>query len=66
VPAEPKAPVCHGLLVRWADPGRADGWKEHAWLRLAGGRPVSAVTTPFRAGCCGQLQVPGKAGLLLV
>jgi transposase len=61
---DPKALACYGLLVRWATP---DGdWQEQAWLRFVDGRPVSALTTPYLAWCCGKLQALGKRALLLI
>jgi hypothetical protein len=61
---DPKALACYGLLVRWAEPtGRR---REEAWLRFVDGRPVSALTIQYLAGCCARLQTLGKTALLLV
>jgi hypothetical protein len=61
---DPKALACYGLLVRWAAP--VSGWHEEAWLRFVDGRPVSALTTQYLAGCCTRLEALGKTALLLV
>ncbi len=59
-----KALACYGLLVRqWDDAGARD---EQLWLRFVDGRPVSALTTQFLAGCCERLASCGKRALLLV
>ncbi len=61
---DPKALASYGLLVRgWDDAGQRD---EQLWLRFVDGRPVSAVTTQFLAGCCDRLAAAGKTALLLV
>jgi transposase len=61
---DPKALACYGLLVRHGDAaGRRD---EALWLRFVDGRPVSALTTQFLAGCCTRLAACGKTALLLV
>ena len=61
---DPKALACYGLLVRWAEPtGRQH---VEAWLRFVDGRPVSALTIQYLAGCCARLQALGKTALLLV
>jgi hypothetical protein len=49
-----------GRLVRFADA------HEQTWRRFVAGRPVSAVTLPFRDGCCPKLDALGKTALLLV
>lgn len=62
--ADPKALASDGLLVRqWDETGQQD---ERLWLRFVAGRPVSAVTIPFLAWCCGRLATEGKTALLLV
>jgi transposase len=61
---EPQALACYGLLARWwPDPAAP---AEALWLRFVDGRPVSAVTTAFLAGCCERLAAAGKTALLLV
>ena len=57
---DPKALACYGVLLRWADPR-----SEEVWLRFVDGRPVSAVTTQFLAGCCARLAARGASALLL-
>src|SRR4029453_4770830 len=61
---DPKALACYGLLVRWTQP--TGDWHEEAWLRFVDGRPVSALTIPFLAWCCTNLQAAGKEALLLI
>jgi hypothetical protein len=63
---DPKAVACYGLLVRWWEADPTDDPAEALWLRFVDGRPVSAVTTPFLAWCCGKLAAAGKTALLLV
>jgi hypothetical protein len=69
---DPKALACYGLLVRWAEPGTADGdgpgagWHEEAWLRFVDGRPVNAVTISYLGWCCERLEAAGKEALLLI
>jgi hypothetical protein len=54
---EPKAVACYGLLR--ADP-------QGILLRFVDGRPVSAVTTPFRAWLTERLAAEGQTALLWV
>jgi DDE superfamily endonuclease len=61
---DPTALACYGLLVRWAGPTGTR--HEEAWLRFVDGRPVSALTIHYLAGCCARLQALGKTALLLV
>src|SRR4051794_8465055 len=61
---DPKALACYGLLVRGTAPD--DGRPEAVWLRFVAGRPVSARTIEFLAGCCTKLAAAGKEALLLV
>ena len=61
---DPKALACYGLLLRWTEPTGAR--HEEAWLRFVDGRPVSALTIQYLAGCCGRLQALGKTALLLI
>jgi hypothetical protein len=57
---DPKALACDGLLLR-------DGLRpETVWLRFGEGRPVSTVTTAFRAWCAERLAATGAATPLLV
>ena len=58
---DPKALACYGLLVR---PG--DAAPEEVWLRFVDGRPVSALTAQFLAGCCERLAARGATTLVLV
>jgi transposase len=61
---DPKALACYGLLVRqWDAAGQRD---EALWLRFVDGRPVSAITTQFLAGCRDRLAAQGNTALLLV
>jgi hypothetical protein len=50
---DPKALACYGVLLR--QPEQA----ERLWLRFVEGRPVSAVTIPFLAWGCAQLEQQG-------
>jgi DDE superfamily endonuclease len=50
---DPKALAWYGLVVRRAEQA------EQVWLRFVDGRPGSAVTTPFLAWCCPQLEALG-------
>jgi hypothetical protein len=58
---DPKALACYGLLVRGQPPHA-----EQMQLRVAAGRPVSAVTTDFLAWCCDRLARQGLTALLLI
>jgi hypothetical protein len=60
----PKALACSGLLVRdLTAPGCST---ERVWLRVALGRPVSAVTSEFLAWVCPKLAALGKRAVLVV
>ena len=56
-----KALACHGLLLRQHETA-----PEETWLRFVDGRPVSALTEPFLAGCCARLAATGITTLVLV
>jgi hypothetical protein len=58
---DPTALACYGLLLR---PSGSD--PEELMLRFVDGRPVSAITMQFLAGCCDRLAVRGKTVLALV
>jgi DDE superfamily endonuclease len=58
---DPKALACYGLLVR-----RRPQHFDQLLLRFVAGRPVSAVTTDFLAGCSDRLAVQGITGLFLI
>jgi hypothetical protein len=53
----PKALACYGVL-------RGD--TQALWLRFVTGRPVSHVTTAYRAWGCERLEAEGKCALLLL
>jgi DDE superfamily endonuclease len=57
---DPKALACYGVLLRQA------GQAERVWLRFVDGRPVSAITEQFLAGCCSQLQAAGVRVWVLI
>jgi transposase len=63
--ADGKALACYGVLLR-SCPQVAEQWEETIWLRFVDGRPVSAITTQFLAGCCAKLQAQGKRVWILV
>jgi transposase len=58
---DPTALACYGLLVR-----QGSDVPEHVWLRFVDGRPLSAITTQFLAGCCARLAAQGVTTLVLV
>ena len=58
---DPKALAWYGLLVR-----RRPQHVDQMLLRFVAGRPVSAVTTDFLAGCSDRLAVQGITGLFLI
>ena len=45
---------------------RCAGQAEQSWLRFVDGRPVSAVTIPFRDWCCDQWEAAGGRGWALI
>jgi transposase len=57
---DPKALACYGLLVRHHPTA-----PEQMLLRFVTGRPVSAITTAFLAGCSARLAAQGVTALLL-
>lgn len=57
---DPQALACDGGLIR-----RRPG-VEQLWLRLVAGRPLSAVTTDFLAGCRTRLRAQGATALVLL
>ncbi len=62
--ADPKALAGYGLLARWHPPDAPR--QERVWLRFVDGRPLSGVTTRFRAWGCAKLAAAGKTALLRV
>lgn len=56
----PKALACYGLLVR-----HHPTTPEQMLVRFVTGRPVSAITTAFLAGCSARLAAQGVTALLL-
>lgn len=50
----------------WRRRARCAGQAEQSWLRFVDGRPVSAVTIPFRDWCCDQWEAAGGRGWALI